>query len=79
MPFDEIFFLEIPEREIDFFKLQYGSFKAQFEETLLCKYFLFDSQNSLWMVRSWKIYLWMILGYEYFISRKKKIIYFDFT
>ena len=24
MPFDEIFFLEIPETEIDFFKLQYG-------------------------------------------------------
>ena len=78
MPFDKIFFLEIPETEIDFFKLQYGSFKAQFEETLLCKYFLFDSQNSLWMVRSWKIYLWMTLGYVYLISRKK-IIYFDFT
>ena len=77
MPFDEIFFLEIPETEIDFFKLQYGSLKAQFEEILL-NILLFDSQNSLWMVRSWKIYLWMILGYVYLISRKK-IIYFDFT
>ena len=75
MPFDEIFFLEIPETEIDFFKLQYGSFKAQFEEILL-NIFLFDSQNSLWMVRSWKIYLWMILGYV--IDFTKKIIYFEF-
>ena len=77
MPFDEIFFLEMPETEIDFLKLQYGSFKAQFEEILL-NILLFASQNSLWMVRSWKIYLWMILGYVYLISRKK-IIYFDFT
>ena len=77
MPFDEIFFLEMPETEIDFLKLQYGSFKAQFEEILL-NILLFASQNSLWMVRSWKIYHWMILGYVYLISRKK-IIYFDFT
>ena len=44
MPFDEIFFLEIPETEIDFFKLQYGSFKAQFEEILLNIFFIWFTE-----------------------------------
>ena len=78
MPFDEIFFLEIPETEIDFFKLQYGSFKAQFEEILLNIFFIWFTE----LIVDGEIMEDISLDdirVCIFDFTKKKIIYFDFT